>query len=135
MGSCRKTVFHLLDVKRNIVAKDEEKTEVISAFFASVFYSKASYYQGSQPPELVDRNGKQNKNHVIQCKMGSYLLHNFDTHKSMGTVGICLRVLRGMAEGFTKSLICSTELIFAVEGMARTHTHGTAGARAPFQLM
>lgn len=68
MGSCKKTgclclyinILCLLDVKGNIVAKDEEKTEVINVFFASIFYSKSSYCWGSQPPELVDKNGKQN---------------------------------------------------------------------------
>lgn len=43
MGSCKKTgclclyinILCLLDVKGNIVAKGEEKTEVINVFFAS----------------------------------------------------------------------------------------------------
>lgn len=59
MGTHMKTVLCLLDVKENFIAKDEEKIEVINAFFASIFHSKASYHWGSQPPELLDRNGKQ----------------------------------------------------------------------------
>lgn len=58
MGTHVKTVLCLLDVKENFIAKDEEKTEVINAFFASIFHSKASYW-GSQPPELLDKNRRQ----------------------------------------------------------------------------
>lgn len=60
MGSHMKTVPCLFDVKGNLIAKDEEKAEVINAFLASIFHSKASYDQGSQPPELISRNWKQN---------------------------------------------------------------------------
>jgi len=34
--------------------KDEEKAEVFSAFFSSVFSSQTSYPQGTQPPEMED---------------------------------------------------------------------------------
>lgn len=32
--------------------KDGDKTEVLYIFFASVFFSKANFSQGTQPPEL-----------------------------------------------------------------------------------
>ena len=37
----------LLDVRGNTANKDEEKAEVLSAFFASVFNSQTGYSQGS----------------------------------------------------------------------------------------
>jgi len=51
---------------REIAVKDEEKTEVLNSAFASVFKSLAGYFQGSQPPELEDRDREQNKPPIIQ---------------------------------------------------------------------
>lgn len=49
--------YPFLDVKGNIVTKDEE---ICGAFFASVFSRKTSYPLGDQPLELVERDGEQN---------------------------------------------------------------------------
>lgn len=45
----------------NITTKEEEKAEVLNAFFTFVFNSQISYPQGTQPLELENRDGQQNK--------------------------------------------------------------------------
>ncbi|KAK4818051.1 LOW QUALITY PROTEIN: hypothetical protein QYF61_004578 [Mycteria americana] len=98
----KENLHPLLDVGRNIMRKDEEKSEVLNAFFASVFNSQTSYPQGIQPPELEDRNGEQNELPIIQEEAVNDLLHHLDTHKSMGLDGIHPRVLRKLAEELAK---------------------------------
>lgn len=93
----------LLDVEGNIVTKDEEKAKVLNVFFASIF-SKTSCPQGTQPPELEDRDGEQNKAPIIQEGMISDLQCHLDLHKSMGVDGIHPRVLRGLAKVLSKPL-------------------------------
>ena len=69
------------------MTKEEQKAEVLNAFFASVFNSKTSCSLGTQPPELEDGDGEQNEALIIQGEMVSDLLHHLDTHKSMGQMG------------------------------------------------
>ncbi|KAK4826721.1 hypothetical protein QYF61_010974 [Mycteria americana] len=94
----------LLDGGGNTVTKDEEKAEVLNAFFVSVFNSRASCSLGTQPLELEDRDGDQNGAPIMQGEMASDLLHHLDTHKSMGPDEIHPRVLKELAEVLTKPL-------------------------------
>lgn len=64
--------------------KEEEKAEKFNGFFASLFKSKDSCPQGTQPYELEERNREQNDCPVIQGDMS----HHLDTQKSMGSDGI-----------------------------------------------
>jgi len=91
----------------NTATKDENKadaSEVLNAFFVSVFNSQTSYCQGSQPPELEERAGEQNKTPIIKEKAVNKLLCHLDTYKSMGLDGIHLRVPRELAK--ILSIIC-----------------------------
>jgi len=100
----KESLHPLLDARGDMVNKDEENAEVLNAFFASVCNSQTSYSQDSQPPELEDREGEQNRPPINQEEAVNDLLCPLDTYKSMGLDGIHPRVMRELAEELAKSL-------------------------------
>ena len=90
----RESLHLLLDAGRDMATSDEEKAEVLNAFFASVFNNKICI-EGTQPPQPEDRDW-ENDHPTIQ-EIVSDLLHHVDTHKSMGPDGIHPRVLKELA--------------------------------------
>ncbi|KAK4814395.1 LOW QUALITY PROTEIN: hypothetical protein QYF61_018154 [Mycteria americana] len=99
-GGLKENFHPLLDMGGNIVTRDEEKSEVLNAFFASVFNSKTSCSPGTQPPEMEDRDGHHNEAPIIQGEMVSNLQDHLDIHKWDPPI----RVLRELAELLTKPL-------------------------------
>ncbi|RMC21672.1 hypothetical protein DUI87_02540 [Hirundo rustica rustica] len=94
----------LLDEGGNIVTADEEKAEVLNAFFASAFSGKTTCLQDNCSLGLVDGASEQNGPPIIQEEAVRELLRCLHTHKSMGPDGIRPRVMRELADELAKPL-------------------------------
>ncbi|RMC05539.1 hypothetical protein DUI87_18735 [Hirundo rustica rustica] len=94
----------LLDEGGNLVSADEEKAEVLNAFFASVFSGKTTCLQENCSLGLVDGVREQNGPLIIQENAVRELLRCLDIHKSMGPDGVHPRVMRELADELGKPL-------------------------------
>lgn len=83
-----------------IVAKDEEEVEILNAIFDSAFNSKTGCSQGTQTPELDDR--EQSK---LSKRKRSSTCYNTQTHASLWNwIGSIPKLLRELAEVLTELL-------------------------------
>ena len=68
-GGARENRHPSLDGEGNTATKDQDKAEVLNAFFASNFNSKTCCSLGTQPLALADSDGEQNRPCIIQGLM------------------------------------------------------------------
>ena len=101
----RENLHSLLDEAGNVTTEDEEKADVLNAFFTSVFKSQTCYPQVSPLSDLAVLAGEQTKPPTIQEETVRDLQRlQLDCHKSMGLDEIHPRVLRKLAEVVAKPL-------------------------------
>ena len=86
-----------------MTTEDKEKTEVLNAFFTSVFKSQTSYPQGTPLSDLTVSAGEQTKLPMIQEEIVRDLLLQLDCPKSVGPDEIHPRVLRDRGRGDSRA--------------------------------
>ena len=101
------------------MTEDEEKADVLNAFFTSVLKSQTSYPQVSPLSDLAALAGEHTKHPTIQEVTVRDLLLQLDCHKSMGPDEIHPRVLRELAEVIAEplSIIYQHSLLTVPEGL------------------
>ncbi|KAF4804122.1 hypothetical protein TURU_010492 [Turdus rufiventris] len=100
----RSSLCSLADEGGKLVSADEEKAEVLNAFFGSFFSGKMACPQDNCPPRMVDGVKEQNGPPLIQEEAVGELLNSFDVHKSMGPDGIHPRLMRELPDELAKPL-------------------------------
>lgn len=103
-GGLDENLHLFLGAQCTIVSNDDKKSEILCAFFASIFNTKSSCTQDTQLPELEVRGGDLSDTPIIQERMVSDLLCQIDTHKSMGLDGTHPTVMTEMVKEPTKPL-------------------------------
>ena len=80
----KENLHSLLNEAGNVTTEDNEKAEVLNAFFTAVFKSKTSYPQVSPLSDLAVSAGEQTKPPTVQEETVRDLLLQLDCHKSIG---------------------------------------------------
>jgi len=87
----------LQDMAGNVTTEDQEKIEVLNAFFTSVFNCQTSYPWGTLHPDLKGWDGEQEKPSTIQVETLLQILMYFDGKKD--TVLVYMMIICSYVQG------------------------------------